>query len=61
MHQIAFSGELTLDEAMNLAEYVTLMTSLGTHLAFLDLKQMPGGIPAPILNKLQTSQPLNHF
>lgn len=60
-HQTAFSGELTLEEAMNLAEYVTLMTSLRTHLAFLDLKQMPGCIPAPVLNKLQTCQPLNHF
>ena len=51
----------TLEEAMNPAEYMTLMTSLGTHLVFLDLKQMPGCIPALVLNKIQTCQPMNHF
>lgn len=61
--QIAFSGELTLEQAMNLADYVMIMmTSLGTHVAFLDLRQqMPECIPAPALNRLRTCQPLNRF
>jgi hypothetical protein len=44
----------------DLAEYMTL-SLLGMHLAFLDLKHMPERIPTPVLNKLQTCHPLNHF